>query len=112
MYLGGYGGFDSFAYSCCKKYQETHPKISLVLVTPYLTTNYPSHQLNGYDAILYPELENKPKRYAIVYRNQFMIEQADYVVAYISHSWGGAYRAYQYGKSKGKKIYNLADFEE
>ena len=26
MYLGGYGSFDDFAYSCCVKYKKTHPK--------------------------------------------------------------------------------------
>ncbi len=29
MYLGGYGGFDDFAYDCCKKCKETHPNISI-----------------------------------------------------------------------------------
>lgn len=24
FYLGGIGGFDSFAYDCCKKYKQTH----------------------------------------------------------------------------------------
>jgi len=37
IYLGGYGNFDDFAYSCCKKYQKCHPNISLVFVTPYIT---------------------------------------------------------------------------
>ena len=40
MYLGGYGEFDNFAYDCCKKYKETHPKVSLIFVTPYLTVEY------------------------------------------------------------------------
>ena len=39
LYLGGYGGFDKFAYECCKKYKETNPKISLVFITPYMTWN-------------------------------------------------------------------------
>ena len=40
IYLGGYGNFDAFAYGCCKKYQESHPNISLVFVTPYLSNNH------------------------------------------------------------------------
>ena len=74
MYLGGYGGFDNFAYDCCKKYQTTHPQISLVFVTPYLTVEYQRNRLQYeeklYDAIAYLEIENKPKRYAIAYRNK------------------------------------------
>ena len=115
-YLGGYGGFDDFAYEWCKKYKEKHPNISLVFVTPYLTAEYQKnqleHQKTRYDSILYPEIEGKPKRYAIAYRNKYMVEKADCVIAYVSHGWGGAYTTYKYAKSKGKLIFNLAHFEE
>ena len=112
IFLGGYGNFDFFAYDCCKKYKETHPNINLVLVTPYISDNYLKQQGKKYDLILYPEIGDKPKRYAIVYRNRFMIEKADFVIAYVSHNWGGAYTMYRYGKRMGKMIYNLADFKE
>ena len=116
MYLGGYGSFDNFAYDCCKKYKETHTNISLVLVTPYLTIDYQKNHLDyqkaRYDSILYPEIEDKPKRYAITYRNKYMVEMADYVVAYVSHNWGGAYTTYKHAKRKGKEIFNLGIFEE
>ncbi len=114
MYLGGYGDFDRFAYDCCKKYKKMHPNISLVFVTPYLTIDYQRNhfrfQETRYDSILYPEIEDKPKRYAIVYRNKYMVEKADYVVAYVSHDWGGAYETYKYAKRKGKEVLNLANF--
>ena len=116
MYLGGYGGFDGFAYDCCKKYRETHPNVSLVFVTPYLTAEYQknhlSYQKTKYDLILYLEIEDKPLRFAISYRNKYMVEKADYVVAYVSHGFGGAYATYKHAKRKGKMIFNLADFEE
>ena len=116
MYLGDYGSFDSFAYGCCKKYKETHPYISLVFITPYLTIDYQKNHLDykktRYDSIIYPEIEGIPKRYAITYRNKYMVEVADYVVAYVSHNWGGAYKTYKYAQRKGKKIFNLAKFEE
>ena len=116
MYLGGYGDFDNFAYSCCRKYKETHPNISLVFVTPYLTVEYQKNHLDyqqtRYDSILYPEIEDKPPRFAIFYRNKYMVEKADYVVAYIDHDWGGAYTTYKHAKRKGKEILNLANFEE
>ncbi len=105
MYLGGYGAFDSFAFSCCKRYQASHPTVSLVYVTPYLDRAMPSDQ---YDESLYPPLEKVPPRYAILHRNRCMVDKADRIVVYVDHSWGGAYSAYQYAKGKGKKIYNLA----
>ena len=111
IYLGQHGDFDRFAYHCCKKYKKSHPAVSLVFVTPYLPT--PSEKLTSdYDAIVYPAIENKPPRFAITYRNRYMVDQADYVVAYVSHSYGGAYEAYKYAQKQGKKILNLADFEK
>lgn len=116
LYLGGYGDFDSFAYDCCRKYQETHPMVSLVFVTPYLDVEYQKkhldHQRTRYDSMIYPEIEDKPKRYAILYRNKYMVEKADYVVAYVSRNWGGAYQTYKHAKRRGKLIFNLAKFEE
>ena len=51
-------------------------------------------------------------RFAITYRNRFMIEKSDFVIVYVEHSWGGAYSAYKYALKKGKQIYNLANFQE
>ena len=113
FYLGGYGGFDEFAYMCSKQYKETHPEIALVFVTPYLTESYERNHLRDaekrYDAVLYPEIEDKPRRFAISYRNKYMVEKADIVIAYIDHSWGGAYQTYLHAKRKGKVVFNLAE---
>ena len=115
MYLGGYGDFDQLAYDCCKEYKLEHPNISLVFVSPYLTLAYQKnrlqHEKTSYDEILYFGMEEKPLRYAIYYRNRYMVEKADVVIAFVLHSWGGAYATYQYAKKKGKEIFNLADFE-
>ena len=111
IYLGGYGGFDDFAYECCKIFKEKHPSVSLIFVTPYLTVEYQKNHLNyqktRYDAILYPDIEDKPPRFAIIYRNRFMVERADYIISYVNHDWGGAYTAYKYAKKIGKRILNL-----
>ena len=36
------------------------------------------------------KIENIPPRFAIHYRNKFMVEAADIVVTCVKHSWGGA----------------------
>ncbi len=113
LFLGGYGEFDSFAYQCCKKYKEIHSNVSIVFVTPYITIEYQKNHLremqDKYDYIIYPEIEDKPKRFAITYRNRYMIDNADIVISYIDHDWGGAYKTYKYAQSKGKPIINLAE---
>lgn len=110
LYLGGYGEFDSFCYACCKEYQQDHPLVRLVYVTPYLKID-PIYEKN-YDSVIYPALEDKPKRYAISYRNKYMVEKADLIIAYINHDWGGAYKTYEYAMRKNKRIINLCDIKE
>ncbi len=110
FFLGGYGAFDDFAYLCCKKYQMTHPNTKLIYITPYLSReNDLKDKTAQYDAIIYPEIESAPPRYAISHRNRWMVEKADLVVGFITHSSGGAYQAYRHAVSKNKTVFNLAD---
>ena len=82
FYIGGYGSFDSFALKCVRKYKQYHKDSKLVFVTPYI-----DNWLNvrrevfekNYDEIIYPEIENVPKKFAIIKRNEWMIDKADYV---------------------------------
>ena len=116
FYLGGYGSFDSFARECCRKYQTEHPHAKLVLITPYMTIehqkNHLAYQKDYYDAIIYPEIEDKPLKFAISYRNKWMVEQADLVIAYVNHNSGGAWQTYQHAKRKKKTIINLAKLDK
>ena len=113
FYLGGYGNFDSFAYSCCKKFKEAHPQATLVFVTPYITEEYQKNHLSylkmDYDCIIYPAIEDKPLRFAIAYRNKHMAESADLVIAYVKHSSGGAYKMLKHAQRLKRKIINLAN---
>ncbi len=112
LYLGGYGSFDAFARKCGRKYQTTHPNTRLIFVTPYITESYQKTHLNYnrnlYDEIIYPSLEEKPLRFAISYRNRWMAEKADCIIAYVTHEWGGAYKTYEYAKRMQKQIFNIA----
>ncbi len=114
-YLGGYGDFDELAYNCCKKYKATHPDFSLIFITPYITEEYQKKHLeyikDRYDGIIYPEIEDKPLRFAINYRNRWMAEKADYIICGIISRYGGAYTACQYAKRKRKTLYNITDTE-
>ena len=113
--LGGYGGFDAFAYQCCKQYQKEHSKTKLIFVTPYMTESYQinhlSYEQGFYDEIVYPPIEDKPKRFAILYRNQWMVEAADLVIAYVQYSCGGAYQTYRYAQRKKRVLINLAELD-
>ena len=113
LYLGGYGSFDLFARACGKKYQQTHPNTTLIFVTAYITPSYQKTHLEYdkklYDEIIYPELENVPPKFAISHRNKWMVERADYVIAYISRPFGGAYQTYKHAERKKKALVNIAE---
>ena len=107
IFLGGYGNFDNFALHCAKKFKQTHSNAKLILITPYLENSKMTCDKANFDSIIYPNLEHVPPRYAISHRNKWMIEQADIVICYVSHQYGGAYAMYADAKRKGKRIYNL-----
>ena len=101
FYLGGYGEFDLLCAVTLREMQKRYPHIRLILVLPYLN----SHILTaGYDETLYPPLETVPKRFAISRRNEWMVQECDVVVAYVTHGWGGAAKTLAYAEKKKKQI--------
>ncbi len=108
FYLGGYGDFDSIAAKTVKAMKLFHPEIKIILVLPYIDREYDTR---FYDESIFPPLESVPKRYAILRRNEWMVDQSDVVVAYVDHGWGGAAKTLEYGKKKKKRVINLCDYE-
>lgn len=115
FYLGGYGTFDGMALCACREYKAAHPSARIVFVTPYLDEEYLKNRdfrLRDYDEILFPEMEKTPLRYAIIKRNEWMVRQADLVIAFVDHSWGGAAKTLEYAVKHriacvnlGKKVF-------
>ena len=101
FYLGGYGAFDRLAASVVWSLKIPYPHIRSILVLPYLGGKMPCGQ---YDSTVFPPLETVPKRFAIVHRNRWMIQQSDAVLAYVLYGWGGAAATLAYAEGKGKKI--------
>jgi len=113
FYCGGYGDFDNLCAKVCGLIKDRSSNCEVILVTPYISK---SHQTDStkklYDLTLYPPLESVPLRFAISKRNEWMIDQADLVIAYIDHTYGGAYKSFCYAKRKKKRVINLADESE
>ena len=102
--LGGYGDFDLLCARVVSELKENYPHINSVLVIPYIDREYDK---NLYDASEYPPLETVPKRFAIPKRNEYMVQKADVVIAYITHNWGGAATTFEFAKRKKKKIIKI-----
>lgn len=101
FYLGGYGEFDRLALRAVRAARRAHPEVEAVLVLAYPEAGADAAQ---YDATVYPPLERVPRRYAIARRNQWMADEAAVVVACVQHGWGGAAKALEYARKKGKEV--------
>ena len=110
FYLGGYGDFDGLCLRTLKDLKADFPEIELIFITPYLDKNYSKLEFAKYyyDDVIFPPLENVPRKFAILKRNEWMVEEADLVIAYVMYSWGGAAKTLEYAKRKKKTIINLA----
>ena len=110
FYLGGYGDFDRLCLSVLRELKKEFSNIELLFITPYLDKNYSKLEFakDYYDAIIFPPIENVPRKFAILKRNEWMVNSADLVIAYVTYSWGGASKTLAYAKRKNVPIYNLS----
>ena len=110
FYLGGYGDFDGLCLRALRELKHDFPTIEILFITPYLDKNYSKLELAKYyyDDVIFPPIESVPRKFAILKRNEWMVEQADLVIAYVKYSWGGAAKALEYAKRKKKRIINIA----
>ena len=110
FYLGGYGDFDSLCLRTLRELKKEFQDIELIFITPYLDKNYSKLDFAKYhyDDVIFPPLESVPRKFAILKRNEWMVEEADLVIAYVMYSWGGATKTLEYANRKKKQIINLA----
>ena len=88
FYIGNQGGFDSMVYRTLKDLAEKYP-IRYHVVLAYMPGDKEDPPYEKYTDTLLPEgIETVPKRFAITYRNEWMIDQSDYVVTYVTNRIG------------------------
>ena len=104
FYVGTQGSFDRMAYGALAELRQRHSHIKVYRVLAYMPK---PGDTDTADTIVPEGIENAHPRYAIVHRNNWMIDRSDYVVAYIIHPTGGAYQAVERAKKKGKIIITI-----
>ncbi|MFQ7105616.1 MAG: hypothetical protein ACLRQ4_10470 [Neglectibacter timonensis] len=111
FYVGNQGAFDSMVRSVLRDLVKQYTGIVYAVVLAYLPPEQKEDyaQYQDYADTMYPEgIETVPKRFAIDWRNRWLLKQADYVVTYITHSWGGAAKFAEKATKSGKQVINLA----
>ena len=110
LYVGRNGDFDISVASATKRAQEVlgHQNSGLILVQPYRMKDDPYYE-KFYDEVCYPVEEKTYPKAAIKKRNQWMIDNADLLIAYVEPDRkGGALTALRYAEKQGVEIFNLA----
>lgn len=109
FYVGTQGAFDRMAYAVLVDLRQRYSHIKVYRVLAYLPrlSDIAKDRSVLDDTILPEGIEKVHPRYAIVYRNIWMIDHSDYVIAYVTRSFGGAYQAVERAKNKGKTIIQI-----
>ena len=107
FYVGNNGNFDTMVRRQLEDLSNTYP-ITYSVVLAYLPTKKSEYE--DYTNTIIPEgIETAPKRFAISYRNKWMVEQADIVVTYVTHSFGGATQFKEMAEKQGKTVIELSE---
>ena len=105
--VGNNGAFDRMARSVLIKLRKEY-NIKFNVIIAYMPLKKDKNKEMDYsDTILPDGIEKIPKKAAIPYRNKWMINKCNYVVAYVTHSWGGAATSLKYAIKINKNIIDL-----
>lgn len=106
FYVGNQGRFDALVRGVLQELKKEYSYINYAVVLAYMPCNQNENEDTS-DTILPEGIEFIPPRYAISWRNNWMLQQSDYVVTYITHSWGGAAKFADKARKQGKIVFNL-----
>ena len=104
FYVGNHGNFDRLAASLLRDLAILRPDIKCYVVLAYLPTKAYN---DSYESIFPEGIEDVPKRFAIDFRNHWMIEKSDYVITHVNRNFGGAAKAKNYAEKHGRVVINI-----
>lgn len=108
--VGHQGDFDRLVLRTLRQLKKEFPQIRYRVVLAYLPAAPAAYCAYTEEETVFPEgLETVPPRYAISWRNRWMIRQSDVVVTYITHSQGSAAQFAESAKRMNKQVINIPD---
>ncbi|MFI3167496.1 MAG: hypothetical protein R3Y32_05175 [Bacillota bacterium] len=106
FYNGGYGDFDILALKTVGKLKGEYPHIKSYIVLAYLTDKHVERMdsiAKHYGAeTFYPFDQKVIPRFAILKRNEYMINSSDFIISHAG--FGGSLTALEYAIRKKKMI--------
>ena len=105
FYVGYQGAFDRAALCALCVIARKYPHVQYAVALAYLP---PPPYLAGEPTVVPEGLENVPKRYAISFRNKWMLDKTDFLLVYKRHSRGGTARMVDSALRARKAVINIA----
>ena len=106
FYVGNKGAFDRMARSVLRELTAVYPQIHYAVVLERMPEQ---REREDYGDTLLPEgIESVPPRFAIAWRNKWMLRRSEYVVTYVTHSFGGAAQFKQMAVRQKKTVIDIA----
>jgi len=110
FFVGQQGAFDGIVRSVLRELVLVYPHIRYAVVLERLPSKRDEFDTRDYSDTMLPEgIESVHPRFAISWRNKWMIKQSDYVVTYVTYSWGGAAQFFKMSIAQKKAVINLLD---
>ena len=102
--VGKYGRFDHLAARAVISLKQQYPQITLSLLIPYHPAERPIETPPGFDNTYYPPgMENVPRKLAIVRANRYMVDNVDYLIAYVWHPASNARDLLEYAQRRAHR---------
>ena len=106
FYVGNQGNFDAMALRLLKGFEKPY-SITYDVVLAYLPRKTDPF-FETYYTILPEGIESVPRRFAIDYRNKWMVEHSDIVITYVERPFGGAAKFKALAEKKNKVVIELS----
>ncbi len=105
FYVGDKGDFDCIVRKTLKEINEEYPQIKYAVIPAYMPGKSSGEDTsNFYCPYIF---ERTPPRFAINKRNKWMLNEANFVVTYVTHNIGGTAKFKELAEKQGKTVINL-----
>ena len=102
--VGHYGAFDRISARAVITAKQQHPEIALLLLLPYHPSEQAVEPPPGFDNTFYPPgMEKVPRKLAIIRANRYMVDHADYLIAYAWHPASNARDLLEYAQKREQR---------
>ncbi|MBQ8255004.1 MAG: hypothetical protein IJY94_05815 [Clostridia bacterium] len=107
--VGDSGGFDRLVKSVLTELMPLYNFDLQVILSRIPTVNDSERYNDGTIYVVSDGIESVIPRFRIDFRNKYMLNASDYVIAYVEREYGGAFKYYKMAKRRALTVINLAE---